>query len=255
MILACVLLNYNDSNRINKLVSKMLDYEIFDYIVVSDNNSDDKTELDCHEGKITILCNNDNRGYAAGNNCAFRYLKNKNVDYVFTINSDIEISKENISLMLNFLVENKNCAACSVRMKYQNKFVKNYYRLETAFNTITRFENIKTFAKFDRHKNFFKTGFVRESCVMYDYKKIEEIGFYDEDFFLFEEGASSGRKFKNKGYYEAIVGTKDNYCVHNHRGELMSKNMFKYYKDSKIKYFKKYLNASKFSIWIIETFW
>lgn len=255
MNFACVLLNYNDSDRINKLVEKIISFNIFQYIVVSDNNSRDKENLNNFNNSVTILYNNNNRGYAAGNNYALRYLHDKNVDYVFTINSDIDVSKENIELMIDFMKKSKDCAACSIRMKYRDKFVQNYYRLETVFNTISRFGNIRAFAKYDKHKDYFKTGYVRESCVLYDYKKFEEIGFYDEDFFLFEEGPTSAFNFKRKGYYEAIVGTKENYCIHNHKGELMSKNMFKFYKESKIKYFKKYLHASKFSIWIIETFW
>lgn len=255
MSIACVLLNYNDSDRINNLVFKLLEYEIFDFIVVSDNNSKDKENLKDFNGRVKNVFNKENKGYAAGNNEAFRYLKNKGIDYVFTINSDIEISKDNILLMLDFLKKHDKCAACSIRMKYKNKFIQNYFQLETTFNTITRIQDIPFLAKFNKHKDYFETGYVRESCVLYDYNKFEEIGFYDEDFFLFEEGPTSALNFKKKGYYEAIVGTKSNFYIHNHKGELMSKNMFKFYKESKIKYFKKYLNASKFSIWIIETFW
>lgn len=71
MSIACVLLNYNDSDRINNLVFKLLEYEIFYFIVVSDNNSKDKENLKDFNGRVKIVFNKENKGYAAGNNAAF----------------------------------------------------------------------------------------------------------------------------------------------------------------------------------------
>lgn len=76
MKVACVLLNYNDSKRINNLVSLLLSYNLFSNIVVSDNNSKDKDNLTNFDNDlVTIIYNKENKGYARGNNVAFRFFR------------------------------------------------------------------------------------------------------------------------------------------------------------------------------------
>ena len=125
MKVACVLLNYNDSKRINNLVSLLLSYNLFLNIVVSDNNSKDKDNLTNFDNElVTIIYNKENKGYARGNNVAFRFLEDKNIDYVLTLNSDILITKENIELMINFMECVDNYGACSIHMIERNKLRK-----------------------------------------------------------------------------------------------------------------------------------
>ncbi len=257
MNIACVLLNYNDSKRINDLVNNLLDYNLFSNIVVSDNNSKDKDNLTDFNNKIvTILYNKENKGYASGNNVAFRYLEDKNIDYVLTLNSDILITKENIELMIKFMESVNDYSACSIHMIERNKYKKGYYRIPTPFNSIIKLPyNPEKKSKEINGIKYFDVGYVRESCALYDYKKFKEIGFYDESFFLYEEGPSSSLCFKKLGYKEAIIGTKENYYVHNHIGKLYSKNGFNFFKKSRIHYLKKYYNNPRFAIFLIKIFY
>lgn len=257
MKVACVLLNYNDSKRINNLVSLLLSYNLFSNIVVSDNNSKDKDNLTNFDNElVTILYNKENKGYARGNNVAFRYLEDKNIDYVLTLNSDILITKENIELMINFMECVDNYGACSIHMIERNKYKKSYYRIPTPFNSIVKLPyKPEKKTKETNNIKYFDVGYVRESCTLYDYKKIEGIGFYDESFFLYEEGPSLSLHFKKLGYKEAIVGTKENYYIHNHVGKLYSKSSFDYFKKSRIHYLKKYYNNPRLAIFLVKIFY
>lgn len=190
MNLACVLLNYNDSLRINSLVESLIKYNLFSYIVVIDNNSNDKDNLsNFNNDNVIILYNDENKGYAAGNNVGFKYLLDKNIDYVLTLNSDILISKDNIELMIKFMENSINYSACSIRMIEREKYKKSYYRIPSPFNSIIKLPYIpESKKKMIDDIEYFDVGYVRESCALYDYNKFKEIGFYDESFSFMKKG-------------------------------------------------------------------
>lgn len=254
MNIGCVLLNYNDSLRINELVKNLLEFNLFKEIVVVDNNSKDKDSLCNFNNKINIIYNKENKGYAYGNNKGFRFLEDKDIDLVLTLNSDIIIKKEDILLMIKFMESVNEYAAISIYMKEFNKYRKNYYRIPTPFNSFIKLPyNPSKNKKIINNIEYFDVGYVRESCVLYDFKKFKEINYYDETFFLYEEGPSSSINFKKLGYKEAIIGNKNkNYYIHNHKGKLYSKNAFRNFKKSRIIYLKKYYNNPKLAIFLIK---
>lgn len=255
MKLATIILNYNSSELVNNLCQFIIDTQLFDEIVVVDNSSSDKEKLSDFEGKVHLIFNEENIGYGPAINKGLRYLSDKNIDYVLNVNNDVLFEKRHVELLVDFMKKHPDYAATSIRMKYKSKLVQNYYLIPTKYNWIFSFNSIPLFAILKRRDTYFETGFVRESFCLFDYKKFEEIGFFDEDFFIYEEGPTIAIRFKKLGYHEAIVGTKNDFYIHNHVGELMSSNAFHKFKDARIKFLKKYYKNSDFAIKLINLFW
>lgn len=253
---AVLILNYNDEERVVNLAKKLESYGVFDKIVIVDNHSESCEMIKELKGDIYLkVFSEENGGFAKGNNLGFRALKPYNPDVVLTINSDIDVSKDNILYCLEYMKNHDKCAACSIRMFEKGKLAQNYYQIPSGFNTIFHTCDILKLCKKDVQPEEFKTGYVRESCAFYSYKKFEEIGFYDEDFFMYEEGPSSGLSFQRAGYYEAIIGDESRFYYHNHIGPIFTKKRSKIFKESRLKFLKKYKRGNALSRLIIKIFW
>lgn len=261
MKLAAVILNYNDAKRVCALALKLSSYAIFEKIVVSDNNSKDVDELECLNltANIVVLRNKDNRGYAAGNNYGLRFLKNYGIDYVLTINSDMDVSKKSILDLADFLSKHDEIAAASILQKDRKKngklkIARNFYDIPTFFQTLNYFNAFKKSCHIVQHDGYFTCGYVRESCALYNYRYFEKIGFYDEIFFMFDEGPSSSNALAKLGYKEAILQNGD-YCIHNHIGSYMSRRQFTWLKQSRTKYLRKYCGCNSFQVFLFNLIW
>ena len=88
-------------------------------------------------------------------------------------------------------------------------------------------------------------------------KSMDECGYYDEDFFLFEEEKVLATKLANIGMKTAIL-TNDEY-IHNH-SVTMKKNYKKMYKAKRIVlnsneiYIKKYLKISEIKMKMVKIY-
>ena len=104
-----VILNYNDYQSTSKLLDK-IDMNVRDAIfcVVDNCSTDNSYELlkkyemhNCH-----IIKNEENRGYAAGNNVGCRYLINDfSVEIIFILNPDVEFEWQMVDRIVDVFVQ------------------------------------------------------------------------------------------------------------------------------------------------------
>ncbi|MDF2515212.1 MAG: glycosyl transferase family 2 [Sphingobacterium sp.] len=74
------------------------------------------------QDRILIIKNNENLGFAAGNNVALQFLKNINEHYAILLNNDTEIEHEALDKMYQFLLDNekKDVVAVIPQIRYYN---------------------------------------------------------------------------------------------------------------------------------------
>lgn len=70
--------------------------------------------------KIIVIKNNENLGFANGNNVALKFLQNIEQDYAILLNNDTEIEDDALGKMFNFLIgnEQKNIVAVVPQIRY-----------------------------------------------------------------------------------------------------------------------------------------
>lgn len=225
--ISSVIISYNDSDRIVKLVKKLLKFNIFDSIIISDNNSKlEEIEIlsKLEEGdrdKIKVIFNKKNLGYAVGNNVGLEYLVVENVDFVFSINSDIDVEKEVVEKMIILLISHPECSISSCRMYEYGKEKQNFYKFPKISSAIsenlgiTKLFHIKPKPNMiDNEEGIAYVDFVRSSFCCMNYNDLKEIGFYDSNLFLYGGEATIGLKFKEINKKE-IISLNDFY-KHNH---------------------------------------
>lgn len=113
---AVVILNWNGRDYLEQfLPSVVKNSPDYAQIIVADNASTDDSVSFLKEKypQIEIIINKENGGYAKGYNDALKLIK---AEYYILLNSDIEVSKNWIEPIIDFMDKNPNVAACQPKI-------------------------------------------------------------------------------------------------------------------------------------------
>lgn len=269
---AIIILNYNNANLTVETIKniKKLNKNIKVVIVDNCSTDDSKTILESNfneEESIFLLFNNCNSGYAAGNNVGFKFVREnlKDVKYSFVMNPDIKIQDISVIYnMINALKNDDKLAAVTALTIYNGKLRfpndaawkmvdKKYLILSgTILGKIIK-PNIR-YKKLDINSDNVAYVDIIQGCFFaIKMNIIEEIGFLDENTFLYGEEIILAKKLKYLNFLEGIV--INSFIRHNHQ-EKNKKMMYKKNKlfdmkcfyDSRKYIIEKYSNGSKFYI-------
>lgn len=205
-----VILNYNDSENTSLLLEDLKDYKILDTIIVVDNKSTDDSvnKLKKYENKkIKIVEAKENKGYASGNNVGIKYLlENYDVDNIIISNPDIIVREEEIQKLVGVL-EKKDIAVIAPNVK-EPLSISRGWKLPTFASELV--SNIPFFRRFEMsllsyfdkeyEKDLTEVDVVKGCFFIIKKEVLEDIGYFDENTFLYYEEIIMAKKLKEKGY-------------------------------------------------------
>ncbi len=115
MKVAVVILNWNGQNFLRQFLPSVIEHSGDAEIIVADNAStDDSLEVLTKEfPQVKQIINNSNLGFAGGYNEA---LKKVTADYFILLNSDVEVSANWISPVIEIMENDKTMAACQPKI-------------------------------------------------------------------------------------------------------------------------------------------
>tara|TARA_B100001250_G_scaffold376562_1_gene364935 strand:- start:17284 stop:18300 length:1017 start_codon:yes stop_codon:yes gene_type:complete len=229
--IAVVILNWNGKSWLEKFVPTLIKYSNEATIFLADNASDDNSVNFIKENfpQIKVIIHKTNLGYAKGYNDA---LKQINAKYFVLINSDIEVTENWLSPIINLMRSNAEIAACQPKiLDYNNKDRFEYAgasggyidNLGYPFCRGRIFDNIEIDKGQynDAIEVFWATG----ACLFIQASSFWKVGGLDEDFFAHQEEIDLCWRLKNKGY---IIMVEPNSTVyHVGGGTLDSSSPFK----------------------------
>lgn len=254
MSVSIILVNYNTKDFTLQCIksiynhTKEVDFEI---IVVDNNSSDQSVEAIKDEFKdVIVIANNENKGFGAANNIGINYATKK---YVFLLNTDTELISNSIMELFNRMeskqYEHILCAGVNIiypDFEPQESY-GNYPSLKGIFLGMSGLKLF--FNKYYDH--YLATGKICDFNVVKEVdhivgvamfinrqKLINQVGLFDEDFFLyFEETELCYRMIKNNF---RICLFPDLKIIH-HLSKSMSSSLKKhiYFERSRYLYFKK----------------
>ncbi len=248
--LAVIVLNYNDAKTTTKYVNCIKNYDCIDKIIVVDNLSPDGSyELlkPLKSDKVDVIVTDGNKGYAYGNNYAIRYLNQTYGEYKYiTIsNSDIEVSEKAFQQCISFLDSHPKVAIAAPRMYdiNNNPHPLSGWKLRTLKGDIISSSLLLTELFQTRYSEYYPANVwdkkvtyvdcVAGSFFLIRHSIFQQVGYFDENTFLYYEEDILGNKLKNMGYYNVIL----NNCKFKHYESVTI--------DKNLNYMKKYKNLQK----------
>ncbi|MDB6226970.1 glycosyltransferase [Lactobacillus amylovorus] len=261
--ITCQILNFNDYATVEKIVKSILDFTIFDYILIVDNASTDNSlkmlkNKYRQNQKIKIISTGRNGGYGYGNNFGINYAYKKlKSEYIVVTNPDVLFSQTTISEMVK-VIKQKNAAIVSAVQFVNGEPIKDKaWKVPTALEwtlSETKRWGKRAFKKYHYTDEFFKEKISQVECVpgamfLINAQDFLEVGGYDESMFLYGEETTLGLKFKQRGFKTYLI----NNIKYDHEHSASINKTFphvlqqiKILHKSKLYFYKRYLKLNKF---------
>lgn len=237
-----VILNYNSSNDTLKLLNNLVEIpNSINHIVIVDNksNNNERIHLDrevsllkskIHSPKISILLNEENKGYAYGNNVGLKYLENDDTKdgLVAIMNPDIFIEKDQLEgLVYNYSLAEERHGENSIGIispwvinsgetglvawKMPN-FVSDLIAASSILKKIIG--NKLQYKNLDRNSGIKVVDVLPGSFLLINKSALKEVGYLDDSTFLYCEERILSSKMQRHGYIN-ILDT-NHYYYHEH---------------------------------------
>ncbi len=254
----CVIVNYNDGDRVIKLIGQIRGYSCFDQIVVVDNASTDDSwqRLKAlQDQKVAVIRGEKNGGYGYGNNLGVTYAARvNNATHAVIANPDVEFSQKTVLSMARMFDSHPDAGVVSAVMEDMEYGGLGYgWRLHgftgellsmgpASRRLFSRFLNYPT--SYFQGKRAAWVDVVHGSMLMVDTGAFLECGGYDETIFLYQEEAVLAWRMRTSGFRTILVLTES--YLHSH-GASITKSLSsqterqKLRHDSAMYYMKHYL--------------
>ena len=161
-----IMVSFYSQNLIEKVID-FFDKEINIIVVENSNSTQCKEFLENQYNNVKVILSEKNLGNGAGINIGLRNITTK---YAFYIDIDTEIHKDTIKNLIDATVKIDNFTILA-------PLVENYNYREIDYH-----EDIKT-----NSSNQKRMQFVPGCAMFFNIEKIKQVGFFDENFFLFFE--------------------------------------------------------------------
>lgn len=201
-----VVLNYNGASCLLSCLKSLgeLQYASKDIIVV-DNDSADNSLKEAKEKfpQFTFVSNPKNAGFAAGMNVGIKLALARGADYCWLFNYDAGAYPETLAKLMEAARENPRAGLLSPVIYASDGgkiwFAKgriDFFRMRTRHTAPTKQE---VAAK------FYPSEFLTGCALLIKKELVEDIGFLDENFFLYYEDADYSRRAGQAGFSCLVV--------------------------------------------------
>ncbi len=228
MKICCVIVNYNDSETVEKLLLKIRGYDSLSHIVIVDNASTDGSYerlRKLSDPRAAVISSGRNGGYGAGNNFGIRYAaEHFGATHVVIANPDVFFTERCIRTLAEVFVRYPEAGAATARMEdpqfagFPNAWRLHGFLGELLFmGPVCRriFRDILYYpASALREKRPMWVDVVQGSMLMVSADAFLSCGGYDERVFLYQEEMILARRLKAAGRRTALVPSESYFHQH-----------------------------------------
>ncbi len=188
-----LILNYNSSLETIELFQLLhsFNFQLLS-ILVLDNNSkkEDIAELRNKIPNYNLIFNDENLGYAGGNNVGIEIALKNNADYVWLLNPDIRIEQQTLPLLLKTISEDSTLAAVGpriVRREDKNLIFSDGEILKMDETCLTSHKNYNLKVTEVQGTIDYSVDYIDGSSILLNCKAIQKLGKLPEEYFLYFE--------------------------------------------------------------------
>ncbi|MEA2064899.1 MAG: glycosyltransferase family 2 protein [Patescibacteria group bacterium] len=253
------LLKENLKAIFNSKETRNFSFEIF---VIDNNSADNTAEIIKKEfPQVKLITNNENLGFAKANNQGIKKAKGK---FILLLNPDMRVMPETLENMVEWMNRHKEAGVAGCHLiKETGETILHIRRYPTLLNQLAivlKLPHIfpKILSKYLMENfNYSREASVdsiRGSFFVIRREAIEKLGGLDERYFIWFEEVDFCRQVKNAGW--KVIYTPTVECV-DYVGKSFSlvktNTTQKYFRDSMLKYFKKWHPLWQY--WILRAAW
>lgn len=204
-----IILNWNGYKDTIECIEsiKKITYKNYDILIIDNGSTDNSvTELSKKYPNVTIIENQENLGYAGGNNIGFKYALKKKAEYTFIINPDSIISETCINELIVKMNDDSSIGMASPKIYFYDKpkiiwYAGSKIDWKRGLTPHVGYNEIDN-GQFDKYTY---TDRVSGCAVMIKTDLLKRIGFFDERYFLYFEETDLSVRFKKLGYNVAFI--------------------------------------------------
>lgn len=170
-------------------------------IIVIDNASNDGTvnALRDQFPSVRSITNSSNIGFARANNQGFRISRGH---FILMLNPDIKIINDSISKMVDILRENDSIGILGCKLvNPDGSFQCAGFKFPTFWQLAkTSIINLSFSPKEKHRSSLVRVDWVLGACIMFNKRILDDIGYLDENYFMYGEEKDFCFRTKKKGY-------------------------------------------------------
>ena len=259
IFLSIILVNYNGGKILKRCldsIEQFINYLETEVIVI-DNSSTDNSVVMVKENfpLVKVICSEINLGFGKANNSAVRYSKGS---HLLFLNTDTILIESTPKILSNYLAQHQDIGAISARITFEDgSYQLSGGRLpnlaiefldKIRYGVDQKWHHI--FSKlYDRkYSNIQEIGWLTGACLMMRRDVFEQLGGFDESFFMYFEDKDICKRVNEAGW--KVVYYPQTSLIHLLGGSSqdVKKSVNTYYRDSQLYYYQKHLGTFQTAI-------
>lgn len=203
-VLSVLLVNYNDKKHLAPCLTSLKGQleGIPHEIIVVDNNSSDGSQKFIQESypDVRLLCNSENVGFARANN---RGLQECRGEFILLLNTDTVVMPDAIDILMTAIRSSPGTGAVGPALlmkegQYQVSFGRKVSFFPELFQKGFLNHFYRIWLKISRRPR--TVGWLSAACLLSKRRVLQEVGFFDEVFFLYFEDIDLCLRIRKSGY-------------------------------------------------------
>lgn len=185
-----VIVNYNGESHLEYSLESILEtnYDNFEVVVVDNDSSDDSVEyIRSNHPEVTVIELDDNVGVPAGNNVGVHHAMECGADYVLIANNDIRVHPEWMRCAVDVAEteDDVGFVGFDVHGSVRKVPLEEYYASKEEWSSL---------------KYEYEDGFVDSMSVLVDIDVFDDIGLFDQEYFIYGDETDFEIRARKAGY-------------------------------------------------------
>ncbi len=212
MDVSVILVSYNTKEYTSECIKSVFDHTQnldFEIIVVDNDSKDGSCEMITKSfPQVKLIKNETNMGFGAANNIAIKQCNGK---YVLCLNTDTILVNDAINKLFEHMekAENINVGVCGgLLLNEKMEPGMSYFPFPTTFNSnaIAWFlKRVKKYCFKSKPNNDKNIDAISGADIFFRKSVLDEVGYFDENFFMYFEEADLCKRIQKAGYHISFV--------------------------------------------------
>ena len=196
-----IILNWNGYKNTFECLNSLnqIKYKNCDIVLIDNGSETDEIDnILTYFSNIKIIKTENNLGFTGGNNLGIKYSMENNADFILLLNNDTVVEPDFLEFLLNKFMSHPKTGVVAPKISYYNKPEK-IWSVGGKINII-RGSGVSYTNERSLKKANGEMGFVSGCCMLIGRNVFENVGLFDEKYFLYDEDADLCCRTINAGY-------------------------------------------------------